>query len=50
MATGAEEAKKAKAAWDRILSGEKHLSDEEAADMHALVKELRKERWFPRNR
>ena len=32
--------------WNKILHGEKNLSDKEAADMKKIVAELRKEKWF----
>ena len=38
--------KNRKSAWDRILHGEKILSDSEADDMENIVKKLRKERGF----
>ena len=31
--------------WDKILHAGKILSDEEAEDMHKIVKEFRKKRW-----
>lgn len=33
-------------AWEAILKGEKILSDEEADEMHDLVKKMRKEKGF----
>ena len=32
--------------WNRILKGEKNLSDKEATEMNKVVAELRKENWF----
>ncbi len=32
--------------WNRILHGEKHLSDKEAEEMKKFIEELRKEKWF----
>ncbi len=34
------------AVWNRILHGEKDLSDKEAEGMKSIVSELRKEKWF----
>lgn len=34
--------------WDRILNGEKILSDEEAEDMEKIVKKIRNERDWRR--
>ncbi|MBM3233083.1 hypothetical protein FJZ18_02865 [Candidatus Pacearchaeota archaeon] len=31
--------------WDKILHGEKILSDEEAEEMHTVSRKLRKENW-----
>ncbi|MBI4181545.1 MAG: hypothetical protein HY520_01080 [Candidatus Aenigmarchaeota archaeon] len=39
-------AKRTEEGWNRILKGEKHLSDREAEDMRKIVLELRKERGF----
>lgn len=38
--------KNKKSTWDKILRGEKILSDNEADDMIEIVKKLRKERGF----
>ncbi len=32
--------------WNKILHGEKNLSDKEAVEMKKVVAELRKEKWF----
>ncbi len=38
--------KKSDEFWDKILSGEKRISDKEAEEMHKTVRKLRKEKWF----
>jgi hypothetical protein len=32
--------------WNRVLSGERNLSDKEAEDMKKVVAGLRKDKWF----
>jgi len=38
--------KYAESVWNKILYGEKNLSDDEAREMKKLVSRLRKEKWF----
>ncbi|MBI4015640.1 MAG: hypothetical protein HY362_02895 [Candidatus Aenigmarchaeota archaeon] len=32
--------------WNKILHGEKHLSDKEAEDLKKFIESIRKEKWF----
>ena len=42
----ADYSKRSELVWDRVLSGEKILSDNEALEMEKTVKELRKDKGF----
>ncbi len=39
-------AKHREEAWNRILYGEKNLSDREAGEMRAEIYRIRREKWF----